>query len=46
MKLLYIAITRALHELDIVYSGELPLPLQTYLKKKKKVVELSRTKKA
>ena len=35
MKLLYVAITRALHELDIVYSGELPSPLRLYLKKKK-----------
>ena len=34
MKLLYVAITRALHELDIVYSGELPSPLRLYLKKK------------
>jgi len=30
MKLLYVAITRALHELDIIYSGELTLPLKNY----------------
>ena len=28
MKLLYVAITRALHELDIIYVGELTKPLQ------------------
>lgn len=33
MKLLYVAITRALHELDIVYSGELTKPLSDSLKK-------------
>lgn len=33
MKLLYVAITRALHELDIVYSGDLTKPLQKNLKK-------------
>lgn len=33
MKLLYVAITRALHELDIVYSGELTKPLSDNLKK-------------
>lgn len=33
MKLLYVAITRALHELDIVYSGELTKPLLDNLKK-------------
>lgn len=33
MKLLYVAITRALHELDIVYSGELTKPLQKIVKK-------------
>lgn len=31
MKLLYVAITRALHEVDIVYSGELTLPLANLL---------------
>ena len=31
MKLLYVAITRALHELEIVYSGELTKPLQNSL---------------
>lgn len=34
MKLLYVAITRALHELDIVYSGTLTKPLEKHLKKK------------
>ena len=33
MKLLYVAITRALHELDIVYSGTLTEPLKNYQKK-------------
>lgn len=33
MKLLYVAITRALHELDIVYSGEITKPLKKYVKK-------------
>lgn len=35
MKLLYVAITRALHEIDIVYSGELTKPLENYLEKSK-----------
>lgn len=35
MKLLYVAITRALHELDIVYSGTLNKTLENYLKKNK-----------
>lgn len=35
MKLLYVAITRALHELDVVYSGELTKPLQNCLLKEK-----------
>ena len=35
MKLLYVAITRALHELDIVYSGILTKPLENHLKKNK-----------
>lgn len=35
MKLLYVAITRALHELDIVYSGELTNPLKKSIKKNK-----------
>lgn len=33
MKLLYVAITRALHELDIVYSGEVVKTLKKYVKK-------------
>lgn len=32
MKLLYVAVTRALHELDVVYTGELVKPLQKTLK--------------
>ena len=30
MKLLYVAITRALHELDIVYTGEVSKPLENH----------------
>jgi len=33
MKLLYVAITRALHELDVVYTGELTKPLKKLLLK-------------
>lgn len=33
MKLLYVAITRALHEVDIIYTGELTKPLKDYLYK-------------
>lgn len=33
MKLLYVAATRALHELDIVYAGEVSKPLENHLKK-------------
>lgn len=44
MKLLYVAITRALHELDIVYSGELSLPLRSYIKKKDDILKLKRFK--
>lgn len=33
MKLLYVAATRALHELDIVYTGEVSKPLENHLKK-------------
>lgn len=36
MKLLYVAITRALHELDIVYEGNLTKALDNQLKKNKK----------
>jgi len=32
MKLLYVAVTRALHELDIVYTGEVSKPLENHLK--------------
>ena len=34
MKLLYVAITRALHEIDIVYNGELTQPLKKFVKTK------------
>ena len=37
MKLLYVAITRALHELDVVYSGELTKPLKKSYQKVKKM---------
>lgn len=33
MKLLYVAITRALHELDIVYTGKVSKPLEKHVKK-------------
>ena len=33
MKLLYVAITRALHELDIVYTDKVSKPLENHLKK-------------
>lgn len=33
MKLLYVALTRALHSLDIIYSGDLTKPLLKHLKK-------------
>lgn len=39
MKLLYVAMTRALHELDIVYSKELTKPLQKLLEKNKQFVK-------
>lgn len=38
MKLLYVAITRALHELDIVYTGEVSKPLEKYVKKLSKAI--------
>lgn len=38
MKLLYVASTRALHELDIIYSGKLTKPLQKFLTKENKKV--------
>lgn len=41
MKLLYVAITRALHELDIVYTGEVSKPLENHLKKNKDKMVLS-----
>ena len=43
MKLLYVAITRALHELDIVYSGTLTKPLEKHLKKKGKQRSLTKS---
>lgn len=42
MKLLYVAITRALHELDVVYTGELTKPLNQSLTKeiaKQKIIK-------
>lgn len=33
MKLLYVAITRALHELDIIYTGKLTKPLNDAFEK-------------
>lgn len=38
MKLLYVALTRALHELDIVYSGTITKPLSGNLKKSNMLV--------
>lgn len=38
MKLLYVALTRALHELDIVYSGTITKPLSGNLKKRNMLV--------
>jgi len=35
MKLLYVALTRALHELDVTYTGELAKPLQKFVNEKK-----------
>ena len=37
MKLLYVAITRALHEVDIVYSGSLTKPLHNYFNENSKI---------
>lgn len=37
MKLLYVAMTRPLHELNVLYNGNLALPLQNELKKTKKL---------
>ena len=39
MKLLYVAMTRALHELDITYSKELTKPLQQLLDKNKQYIK-------
>lgn len=39
MKLLYVAMTRALHELDITYSRELTKPLQQLLNKNKQYIK-------
>lgn len=38
MKLLYVVVTRALHELDIVYTGEVSKPLENHLKKYSKAI--------
>jgi len=35
MKLLYVAVTRALHKLEIVYSGHLTKPLENHINKNK-----------
>lgn len=37
MKLLYVALTRALHELEVIYSGEITKPLSNYVKKNKQL---------
>ena len=37
MKLLYVAITRALHEVDIVYSGSLTKPLHNYFNENSRI---------
>lgn len=42
MKLLYVAITRALHELDVVYTGEVSKPLESHLKKLSKNNQLEK----
>ena len=39
MKLLYVASTRALHELDIIYTGKLTKPLQKFITKEKVLVK-------
>lgn len=44
MKLLYVAITRALHELDIVYTGEVSKPLEKHVKKNFQSKQLIRKK--
>jgi len=43
MKLLYVSITRALHELYINYSDELTKPLQKYLKRDVKIKVLKKS---
>ena len=40
MKLLYVAVTRALHELDITYNGKIPEVLQKFVTKKSKQKKL------
>ena len=37
MKLLYVALTRALHELEVIYSGEITKSLSDYVKKNKQL---------
>ena len=37
MKLLYVALTRALHELEVIYSGEITKPLSNYVQKHKQL---------
>ena len=33
MKMLYVALTRALHKLDIIYTDEISKPLKKFIKK-------------
>lgn len=40
MKLLYVAVTRALHELDVTYNGKLPEVLQKFVTEKSKQKKL------
>lgn len=40
MKLLYVAVTRALHELDITYNGKIPEVLQKFITEKSKQKKL------
>lgn len=40
MKLLYVAVTRALHELDITYNGKIPEVLQKFVTEKSKQKKL------
>ena len=46
MKLLYVAITRALHELDIVYAGKITAPLEKYVQNSESVQSVQYIKKS